>query len=128
MRCDRFCASASPFLVGVVATNINPVPAIAGGNPRPAGIIRIVIKVWAAKAEREEAVVKSVVEAVMKVVATPRKVIGTHSHALNAWAGHVAHRDAMHSGGAAPTADVSTTAPTAAARCVNYISHLKAAN
>ena len=63
----------------------------------------MVIEVLAAKAEREEAIVESVVEGVVKMAVTPRKVIGTDAQALNTCCHHrgpmhrVAHGDSMHS-------------------------------
>ena len=52
------------LVVAVAATNIDPLPTIVSRNLSPAGVIRVVIE-RTTKAEREEAIVESVVEVVV---------------------------------------------------------------
>ena len=55
----RWFAATRVLVIAVITANINPTPAIAGRDVRPAGIIRIIID-GTTKAEREEiAVVES---------------------------------------------------------------------
>jgi hypothetical protein len=57
------------LVVAVAATNIDPLPTVAGRDPRPAGVIRVVVST---KAEHEEiAVVEPMVEMIMEMITAP---------------------------------------------------------
>jgi hypothetical protein len=65
---DLFCGPFST-LISVVAANIDPLPTIACWDPRPAGVIRVVVD-RTTKAEREEIpVVEPMMEMIMEAAA-----------------------------------------------------------
>jgi hypothetical protein len=63
----RAILNCAPSVIGVITANIHPPPAIAGWDPRPAGVVK-----RTAKTEREEIpMVEPMVEMVMEVA--PRR-------------------------------------------------------
>jgi hypothetical protein len=72
--------NCAPSVIGVITANINPPPAIAGWDPRPARVVK-----GTAKAEREEMpmvepMVKMVMEVAPRRAPVPPLYASAHGH------------------------------------------------